>query len=309
MSTKIFGVIAISIVSLMLFVGAVTAAVLPNATPETNGISSITVIECDGLVTMNSDYTVEHSNQFLDGAPLESGEVYGAASYNSRMIGLKGVTSLVKTASFNTQNQVTDGQNIDVTTLLYFDSDEGGIAVGDESIAQFNAGQAGLVVGDSQLCPFTDSTDETVSPFNEYSEMGSHFNVNTIDMVTSAGATTTAATIDIPSKINYNVAASGIGDISAYMNVFAQDGRGDGTYLVTPEKTTTVVIKEDKEDKNPKFTYGKDGKDHKDKTVTTVTPAVWSAPTPSSVTTYHDYSSASGKFTFAKIMTWSSGTA
>lgn len=299
---KRFGILTVAICVALLFIGSASAAVLVNATPETNGISVETIVSCDGIVTDSSQYTLEHSNQFLDGAPLKSGEVYGVSSYDSRLVALKGTTSLVKVADFNDKSQVTDGQNIDVTTLLTFESDEGGIASGDENVAQFNAGQAGIVIGDAKLCPFTEDTDETVSPFNEYTIMGSRFNVNTIDMSTVVGSTNTADTIDIPSKTSYVISAEGSGDISAYMNVFAQDTRGDGTYVITPATTVKKPVKEDKEDKEHKY------KDKPtEKTITVDVPAVMSPVTPSAVTSYRDYTSASGKFVFYKSMAYTSG--
>jgi hypothetical protein len=141
---KRFGILTLAICVALLFVGSASAAVLVNATPETNGISVETIVSCDGIVTDSSQYTLEHSNQFLDGAPLKNGEIYGVSSYDSRLVALKGTTSLVKVADFNDKSQVTNGQNIDVTTLLTFESDIGGFAVGDENVAQFNAGKAGI---------------------------------------------------------------------------------------------------------------------------------------------------------------------
>lgn len=294
---KRFGILIAAICVALLFVGSATAAVLPNETAETNGITSTTIVFCDGIVTESTQYCLEHSNQYLDGAPLKGGEVYGVSSYNSRILAVKGETSLVKTANFNDKDQLNDGNNVDVNTEFYFDAADSGRANGEESVAQFNAGSAGQVVGDSQMCPFAEDDNEIISPFNEYTLMGSSFDVRQINMMTDASSTTTAATVDIPSKTSYVVNAEGAGSISGYMNVFAQDSRGDGTYVVTPETTITKKVKDTNYScYNPK-----------EKTITV--PAVISPVTPSAVTSYHDYTSAYGNFRFSKTMSYTSGIA
>lgn len=308
MSMKRFGILTVAICVVLLFIGSASAAVLVNATPETYGISSTTIVSCDGMVTDCTDYTLEHSNQFLDGAPLKSGEVYGASSYRSYIVTLKGDTSLEKTAKFNDKNQITDGKNVDVTTLLTFESD-GGVAVGEESIAQFNTGQAGKVAGTGYMCVFNSAVDKKIAPFNELSIMGSKFNVDNIDMSTKASSTNTASVIEVPSKTSYVISAEGSGDISAYMSVFAQDGRGDGTYVVTPATTITQVVTPVKEDKEEHkfYTSNKKPSNKPLKTITIDVPAVISPITPSAETFYHDYTSASGNFVFYKSMGYTSG--
>lgn len=316
---KSFGIL-FAVVCVLLFVGAASAVVLPNATAETNSISSTTSVECTGIVMSSSDYSLEHSNQMLDGAPLQGGEMYGASTYSSQMIAMNGDTSFVKVANFNNENQLTNGKNVDVTTILTYDASTGGLATGSESIAQFNAGQAGQVLGDEMLCPFGDDDTQIISPFNTMTVMGSNFNVYNVDMTTVAGSTTTAATVDVPSSTSYVVDATGAGDITAYIDVFAQDARGDGTALVTPEtseynvlfpaSTKTVTTEGHFEYINRclKWIPGTTTTVTTPEVgVTTVTPAVYTPTTPSANTWYHDSTTASGQFVFTKAMQFTSG--
>lgn len=324
MSTKLFGVLAMSLVCLMLFAGAASAVVLPNQTQETNGISSSTVITCDGIVIDTINYGLEHSNQMLNGAPLESGEVYGVATYSSNLVAMNGESFLVRDASFNDQDQVTDGKNLDVVTDLSFDASTGGLAAGSESVAQFNAGREGQVLPELQLCPFGEATSQKISPFNTMVVMGSQFNVQNIDLTSTVGATTTAGSVDVPGKTDYVVSATGAGDLTTYMNVFAQDARDTGSELISPETSEyTVLFPETTTDVTVWGHFENVGSDRCPKFkwvptttttttspeigTTTVTPAVYSPITPSANTQYQESTTVSGTFAFYKALSFTSG--
>jgi hypothetical protein len=331
---KTFSAIVIGLAMLLAFAGVATAAVLPPATNETQGITSTTVVQCDGIVITSANYANENSNQVLNGAPLAAKEIYGASAYNSQMIALNGATSLVKVAKFNTKNQVIDGKNIDVATDLLFTGEDGGFVTGDESIAQFNAGQTGTKAGDVMLCPFSSTPDSVIPPYNEAVVMGSKYDMYYGTVATQAGATTTAKTGDVPSNTQYSVTADGAGSITAYMSLFAQDARGNGTSLVTPASTTKIPGKTTTTVVTPGTTtvvtvpghYEKDGRCEvwvptktttvttKDITSTVTTkdqtinnPAVYTPVTPSAVTSYKESTTAMGKFTFAKVYGYTSG--
>jgi hypothetical protein len=270
--------------------GFAMAAVLPNATLETNGISSTTVVECDGVVLSTATYSSEQSNQVLNGAPLAAKEVYSSGAYISNYVGLNGKTSFVKTIDTNTKNQVLNGQNIAVSTELTYEGGEGGFATGTESIAQFNAGQAGTKTGDATLCPFTQTKDTQIPPFNEQVEIGSRFMLYDGDVYTTAGATTIGSTADVPSQTEYTFDAAGNGMANVYMKVSAQDARGDGKTLVIPEKVIPAV-----KDKCGKVIIP-------EKTI----PAVYS-PAPSSEIHYSENTMALGSFIISKALGYSSG--
>jgi hypothetical protein len=322
--------ILMALVIALAFVGAASAAVLPNSTLETQTITTSTIVQCDGIVITSANYANEQTNQVLNGAPLAAKEVYGASAYNSQMIALNGETTMVKNVNLNTKNQVTTGKNIDVTTDVLFTGADGGFVTGDESIMQFNAGQAGTKTGDVTLCPFTSTKDSTIPPFNEAVVMGSKYDMYYGTIATEAGATTIAGTADVASNTQYAISATGAGSLTAYMNVFAQDARGTGSNLVSPEKTTTIPGQTTKTVITPGTTTvtktpaivicGKVIVPEKTTTVTTdpvvktvitkdqkvTTPAVYSPVTPSAETSYKESTTVNGRFTIAKSFGYTS---
>ena len=344
---KKLSVIMIGLAIMLAFVGAASAAVLPNATLETQGIASTTVIQCDGIVITSASFANENTNQMLDGAPLKSKEVYGASTYNSQMIAMSGVTQLVKTINMNTKDQVNNGKNIDVQTDLVYQGNDGGFVEGSESIAQFNAGQAGTKAADAALCPFVSAKDTQIPPFNEMVIMGSQYDMFQGTVSTTSGATTTAKTADVASQTEHSIEASGVGSVSAYMNLFAEDARGDGLGVITPATTTKLPDKiinkiipgtTTTSIVTPATTTSTTIAGHFEgckwipdkttvvntnavtKTVTTndvVTPVVIpgkkvTTPAvigaiPSASTTYHDYEMAIGTFTFVNKHSYTSG--
>jgi hypothetical protein len=290
---KTIGIICIAFVALVALTGVAMAAVLPNATPETQGISTSTVVQCSGIVLSSENYASELSNQQLNGAPLAAAEVYGQSTYSGSLMAVKGVTTFVKTVDLNDKNQVLGGTNVKTNQVLDFAGYNGGQAVGDESATIFNAGQA--TSGKEQfLCPFTSAATTTVPPFNEAVIMTSHFDVTDIQENSQVGILGVAATGDVPSTINYNIGATGTGSIGTTMGVFAQDARGTGQALITPAKTVTTPAV----------------KDCRGKVIvpakTTTTPAVYGPVTPSSQIQYSEKTTAMGQFTFGKTMSYTS---
>ena len=289
---KYFKILGIAALIMVLSIGFVSAAILPNATPETQGISTQTVVQCTGLVTNSEQYASQDSNQILNGAPLASGEVYGQSVYTSDLVAVNGATSLVKSMDLNTKNSVQGTDNVKTNQVLNFVGGNGGQAIGSESASIFNAGQA-TSSKDQFLCPFTASTTTTVPPFNENVAVGSHFDAYNIQENSQTGITSVAATGDVPSSLSYNIGASGTGSINTYMNVLAQDARGNGQVLITPAKTTTIPATKDKCGKV--ITPAK----------TVTTPAVY-ATEPSSDIQYSEKTSAMGNFVFSKAMGYTS---
>lgn len=293
--------ILMALVIALAFVGAASAAVLPNATPETQTISSQTVVQCDGIVMSNEQYTGMDTNQALNGAPLSSGEVYSQNTYNNQITAVNGQTTYVKSIDVNTKNQVGTGKNVATSQVLTF---TGAVVVGDESASIFNAGQATSGT-DKFLCPFTSAATTTVPPFNEMVTLGSHFDATTINQNSQMGITSVAASGDVPSSINYNIGATGQGSISTFMNILAQDGRGDGKSLVSAAKTTTTpgkttTVKTDGYWNGCKWVPGT-STTTVTKDVTTTTPAVYTT-VPSSQIAYSEKTSAMGTFVFGKNM-------
>ena len=318
--------VLMALVIALAFVGAASAAILPNATPETQGITVDTIIQCDGVVTINEDYASQLSNQVLNGAPLAKGEVYSQSTYSNRISAVNGQTTYVKGVELNNKNQVGDGENVATSQILEF---IGVRMTGDESATIFNAGQATSGVT-AVMCPFTVADNPIIPPFNEMVVLGAHYDVSNIDEASQVGITGVAKTGDVPSSIHMNIAATGKGAIGTYLGVVAQDARGTGSQLVTPETTTKIPGKSTTTVITPGTTTvtktpaivvcGKvivpekittTTTDPVTKTVTTkdqkvTTPAVYTPVTPSSDIRYSERTNVQGTFTFAKNMKYTS---
>jgi hypothetical protein len=161
---------------------------------------------------------------------MQTGEVTGFATYNSKTMAVNGVTSLTQTVVTNTQNQlpIGGGKNIDAATQLVFDNQGGiGRATGSEDLGAFNAGKS-TNAANTLLCPFGDSGNTYNPPFNTMANAYSSYDVSNINLATSASSVNIAKSADTPLSLGYNVAATGQGTITAGLNSNAQDAKGNG---------------------------------------------------------------------------------
>jgi hypothetical protein len=295
---KRLSIIVMALVISLALIGAASAVVLPPQTNETNTNYIVTSVQCDGVVMGSSTVTMETSNQLLNGPPLQGGEVYGVATYQSHIMA-DGQVDLQKIMEVNTANSLVGQSNIETDGQLTFVGNTGGIASGSEDILTFNAGNPSGT--NSMLCPF--ATEKDGSPFNTMAEQGSRYVITMGQISSQSEATAIAGSSDVPLSLLYNIDGTGSGLISAYENVFAQDTRGSGTYVVTPAKNG-------KPDKDPKYSsYGKDNNnDHNDNDNDhKPTPAVISAVYPAGNLRIHDTLMVDGLFSFHKSYAFTSG--
>jgi hypothetical protein len=227
--------ILMALVIMIALVGAASATILPNATKETTTNGVVTSVTCDGIVLASEEYCNEQTNQVLDGAPLSKNEVYGTSVYTNKIMAVKGITTYVKTIDMNTKNSALGQSNIETDEQLYFEGEDGGQTTGAEEISTFNAGMA-TTSKDTLLCPFSASKDPVNPPFNVMVQSGSKFDVYSAAIATQVGATTVAETGDIPLTVDYNIDATGLGSVTAYTSVYAQEARGDGYDKATTAK-------------------------------------------------------------------------
>ncbi len=236
---KKLSIIVIALAMLIALTGVATATVLPNATKETGVISTVTSVQCDGIVLGAEEYSAQVSNQALDGAPLQKGEIYGASVYTNKLMAVNGKTSYVKTVDTNTKNSIVGQSNVKTDEQVVFVANDGGRATAEEAVTLFNAGQATDGVGTSTLCPFTNVKGTTNPPFNTMVTQFSKIDVSQVSLATQMAATTIAGTADVPLTVDYNVNAEGVGDITAGTSIFAQDARGDGTTVAATTPVST----------------------------------------------------------------------
>jgi len=228
---KHFKVLTLAALLVMIaLTGIAAAVVLPPAVPETGSNSVTTMVKCSGTVLSGTSYVGSQDNTCLNSPPMQTGEVTGFATYDSKTMAVNGVTSLTQTVATNTQNQlpIGDGANINAATQTVFDNQGGvGRATGSEDIGAFNAGLA-TNAANTLLCPFGDSGNSYNPPFNTMANAYSSYDVSNINAASSASSVNIAKSADTPLSLNYNIAGTGLGTITAGMNSNSQDAKGNG---------------------------------------------------------------------------------
>ena len=226
---------AITIIMMMImmitFTGVVVASRPAEPTPETEGIKTVTMIKCIGVVTHETKFKWESSNEdLLNSPPLQPGEVYGKVTYNENLKALDGETVFVKDLDIDTG----DAPNLDVMTSIGYKAGEIGALSYDESASMTLIANP-AATRDVILCPFASAAVAMLPASCEEVSAGSSM------MVTEVLATTRTQVgiTESPVSLHYSIDAKGFidhsaeGSVSAGMSVFVQDGTttGDGLDL------------------------------------------------------------------------------
>lgn len=245
----LFGMI-IALAMLIAFTGMVMADPGVNATPEVQGITTSTSIDCVGIVTESDSLAMTTTNAgAVNSPPLNSGQVQYTAGYNDNLMAVNGHTTFVKSMQISTANTIADQSNIKASTNLQFIGIDGGRATRDEDIMIDGAGQATSTAG-SILCPFASSTSDSIPPFCNIVQAGSSIDTTLTSVVTNANARFIGTDATFPVVLNYNIAAKGItlsdgtsspmiGSVSAYVKAHIQEARNS-----TATKSEDVVYSE-----------------------------------------------------------------
>ncbi|MDD1719942.1 MAG: hypothetical protein LUQ25_07780 [Methanoregulaceae archaeon] len=238
-------IIAVSV--LIALSGCAVADIPVNATPETQGITVTTNINCQGTVMASDSLTWQQSSDALNSPPLEastvesdgtvtgSGEVQYTAGYTENTMAVEGVTSYTKTTSLDSANKIADKNNIAANKIVTFiAASEQGRMVSTEDILVDGAGAA-TSSGDNILCPFGSTDSGTFPPFCNIVQTGSSVDLTLGSVSTSASERFVSDTADVPISQAYSISVKGvstsdgtvdaIGSASAYMKAHLQDGR------------------------------------------------------------------------------------
>jgi hypothetical protein len=224
---KILGVTAITIIMIIMmtiaFSGVASAGSPACTTPETQSISSVTMIKCVGMVTHHVNTKWESSNEdLLNSPPLQPGEVYGAVTYNEDLKALDGETVFIKDFGIDTG----DAPNLNVMTSIGYKAGAIGALSYDEHVGMTIIANP-TATGDVILCPFA-SADELLPASCEEVSAGSSMVVTDVlaTTITKVGIT------ESPVSLDYGIIATGSGGagtqahghIAAEFSVFAEAG-------------------------------------------------------------------------------------
>ena len=211
MSTSRFAVITIIALAMLLaFTGPAMADPGVNATPEVQGITTSTSIDCVGIVTESDSLAMTTTNSgAVSSPPLNPSQVEYTAGYNDNLMAVNGQTTFVKSMQISTANTIADQSNIKSTTDLQFIGIDGGRATRSEDILIDGAGQA-TDTASSILCPFASVTSSTIPAFCNIVQAGSSIDTSLTSVVTRADTRFIGTDATFPVVLNYHIAAKGI---------------------------------------------------------------------------------------------------
>lgn len=209
--------IGLFIVCMMLIVGVSTAAVLPCATPETQSIETITVVDCNGFVTSSQDYVATVSSDAIN-KDLIAGEQQSTAGYSKYFAASQGRTTYLQTADFETGAVYPTKDNVYVTTKVTYIGEGGARATMDERLAAYSLNNGKTT---EFLCPFVD--DAFAPPSCESFLTTTYYDISAGSTSSTAALTTIGEKNDLTAT--YAIVASGEGLITQTLNIHAMEGR------------------------------------------------------------------------------------
>ncbi len=269
MKIPVFAVSSIFAMGILLaLLGIVSADVLPDAVPETQGISVTTsviilrgsLIHSDDLVwqmttgpALNSPplganpLTVDiNGNPFSVYGLTGSGETASVSAYRENLNAMDGKIAFQKTLTFDTSNQVAIGDNLKVSKVMEFTSIPGAASrvVDDEEAMIDNMGQS-QATGNVMLCPFGAGANAMIPAFCNRVTMGSSLDMTDVSVATELFLRSAAATADVPASIRYTINVKGPqstatggtpsvakGTVTARMNAHIMEGRVFGPIAI-----------------------------------------------------------------------------
>jgi hypothetical protein len=328
---KIF---VLAMVLITFCVGLASAAYLPNSTQETQGISTLTTIQCSGVVFESEDYVNAISNMNTPmAAPLMDGEVMSINSYNQNVLA-RGDVSYVKAFEADTRDMDANTNNVDVLTIASIDN---GKMLFDDSIMVEASGTSNGKKSPAQICPFDKQTTTNYAPFCERIVGSTDANIANGAIVTSVGTRNIADNFNVPMDLAYDVEAEGEGSITIQFDVNALEARGNGEFgktVTDPAKYTASKFSYTPSEfgytpsqysqeywstnkcfpvLNPstytpeEATYTQEEVSYKPSKFTPAKQISVTEKGPSSTIDYHEKTTAIGTFTVTKSMSYTSG--
>ncbi len=91
-----------------------------NGTPKTQGITTSTMVICEGTVTHSDSGVWQQSSEQMGDLPISAGESMYVRSYTQDMIADQGYTECTDQKALDTAAKVGNQNNFESTTILDF---------------------------------------------------------------------------------------------------------------------------------------------------------------------------------------------
>ena len=143
------------------------------------------------------------------GAPVPPGEVQYTAGYNEDVTAVSGSLTYQKTMSISTGNKSAGEENIGADRVVTFTGGDGGRMTTREDLLLDGAG-AQTVAANQVCCPFTGTAGPFFPPFCNIVMSGSSADISTGSISTTAGVRFISASVDIPVAETYRVNVKGV---------------------------------------------------------------------------------------------------
>ncbi len=224
---KKIGFIVIALALLVAFTGMAMADDPVNQTPETQGITTTTVVYALGTTTENDNIVWQMSSEVLNAPPLTPTERQYTMSYTENTIMDQGYGEYTKQMNLDTQNKVANQFNFRTAKQVDFVTDSTiglGRITTSEDLLLDGAGN-GSTTASRFICPFAAATYDAIPPYCNIVEMGSSFDGTAVSMSTLANERHVAATADPGVAMNYDISAAGVGTAAAWINAHIMEGR------------------------------------------------------------------------------------
>lgn len=223
------GTLAIVLLLSTVFCGYALADRAVNQTPETQGITTTTMVICQGTVTQSVEAVWQQSSEQLDGAPLSAAESNYVMSYNQDMIADQGYVEFTDQKVLDTAAKVANQNNFESTTMLDFIGGPTGYVDYEESTLIDGAGTSSSG-SDSFICPFGASSVDTIPAFCNVVEMGGSFSGSKVTLISEVEERHVAASADVPVTLGYEFTVRDAeGRAAGWMNAHLMEGRGTNT--------------------------------------------------------------------------------
>lgn len=233
MNKRLYTISGLSVTLLLAFMCASVSAGV-NQTPEIQGITTSTQIDCVGTVTNTASLGWTSSTGSVQTAPpLADSQSTQTTSYSENTMAVSGHTVYQKDFSVDTGNQNLDQNNIQSSRIMTFQGINGGRMTSDESLLIDTVSMPVSTAG-ALLCPFGSSDGSTIPASCNIIKAGSSIDAESVSAVTKAAGRTITASADVPASLSYSINVHGVtsdvpavGSVSAYMKAHLQGARGD----------------------------------------------------------------------------------
>jgi len=199
----------IILISLIVWVGSVSADRLPNETPENQVFSIDTIIDVTGMVDDSTRVSwVIASPGSIPTGILGARQSIADISYRDSTMTNGGKLSLSKNFAFDSQNKAKGLFNVEAEKVLTYASTEGSHLVGEEELVLSVAGNF-ADSEDNIRCVFSQEGGGGLPAFcNIVSAKSSLININSAQVSTRGQIRGVSASGDVPAELNYRIAVS-----------------------------------------------------------------------------------------------------